>query len=314
MDEIIEQKTQVIEPEMTVPFSQHISELVDIASRYFPPIDSAQLSAEIQNHNQRLRPLRQAVDDRYHAEHSTIREKPALLDSFRAHNAEVFETAIFYSRLFGLSDGQTHITAASAAAHDIAKAEPAPSDVPLKLKSDYSLLMHPEMGSELTRALLNEHPEWIEHTESDTVESILQAIRCHSGPIPGFIQNRLDFYNTQSTRSIQLPLLDPKHTPSLILLAADMMALGSTAGVRKIVQLREHSPHFRAEDVIKTIHDQRDTTHEVRIDSALKSAYEGAAMVREILMKSPELHTVADSTYALMSDYFQRTKKELLAP
>lgn len=311
MDGQSEQRLSSQGAEMKITASTHITRLVDLSKQYFhdPIIDS--VATRIDTVKNRMTPFIEAVEEQYASAHSTIREVPKLQESFRAHNNEVLETAIFFAQLFGLPEEQHATIAASAALHDIAKADPAPTDVPDNLKSDYTLLMHPESGAKMTEALLKKS-ELAALIGDENKTSIVQAIRCHSGPIPGFMQDRLDYYNAHSKTPIQLIEIDPTHTPSIMLLAADMLALGSPAGVKKIVQLREQTPHFRIQDVTATVQGQRATTQEVRVDSALKSAYQGAEMVRNLMKMNPTLERHAESIYRLMTGYFEKTKAELL--
>lgn len=313
MDGQSEQSITPIEFERDVTISTHLKSLFDLSKQYFDSPHQDTAANEIESTIKQTQPFVDIVEDQYRAETSTIKENPALLESFRRHNNEVLETTLFYAHLFGVSKEQYSSIGASAALHDIAKADPAPSDVPDTLKSDYTLLMHPECGASITESLFKRKPELASAIGNKNISSVVKAIRCHSGPIPGFMQARLDFYNSHSDQPIQLAEVDPSHTHSIILLAADMLALGSPAGVNKIVQLRESLQHFRIEDVAQTIQEQRDSTYAVRIDSALKSAYQGAEMVRRLMLENPQLKPYAEKNYQLMKAYFEKTKAELLA-
>jgi len=292
--------------------STHIATLADLSSRFFKPMDTGHITTEIDTTKKQMQPLLQAVSNRYEEDQSTIRENLSLMESFYKHNNEVLESAVFYANLFGLSEGQHITVAASAVLHDIAKADPAPANIPDALKSEYILLMHPEMGASLASSLFKNQPKLDQIVEGNNTADVAEAIRCHSGPIPGFMQSRLDHYNSHTDTPIHLDEIDPTHTPSIILLAADMLALGSPAGVEKIVKLRESAPHFRVEDITATIQEQRATTQEVRVNSALKSAYEGAAMVHNLMKMNPLLKDYADNNYQLMHAYFEKTKAEIL--
>ena len=309
MDLPTEQITLIKEYPLETSLSTHARILSELALHYFPGIYAGAMPSEMVVATDSYSLLIAAVNNRYLDDPSTIRENPTLFESFRIHNSEVLETTSFYAHLFDLSDNQKKIVATAAILHDIAKSDPAPDNIPENLRSDYTLLMHPEVGANLVQILMSAHPEW----ETEHIDDIIEAIRCHSGPMPGFLAERLSFYNAQATVQIELTEIDPGHTPSIILLAADMMALGSPTGVRKIVQLREQSPYFTAQDEGERVRDNRGSIHEVRIDSALRSAYSGAEMVRSLMTQHPQLKNFAEQNFSLMTHYFKQTKSELLA-
>lgn len=312
MDGQSEQGIRPTEVEKVTTMSAHLKTLFDLSSQYFDPLQNT-ATTEIENTVKQTQPFAEAVENQYGAPSSTIKENPSLLESFRRHNNEVLETALFYAHLFGLPGEQHTSIGASAALHDIAKADPAPSDVPATLKSDYTLLMHPERGASIAESLFKSKTELALTIGDKHIDDVVKAIRCHSGPIPGFMQDRLEFYNSHSDEPIRLAEIDPNHTPSIILLAADMLALGSPAGVNKIVQLRENIQPFRIADLIQTIQEKRNNPYSVRIDSALKSAYQGADMVRRLMLKNPKLEPLAEKNHQLMIAYFEKTKAELLS-
>lgn len=269
---------------------------------------------KISEAQQRFRPLQKAVDERYTSTNSLIYDKPALRESFKAHNEEVLASAVIMSSLLGVDETQRRIIEAAAITHDIAKADRVPTEIPLQLQSDYILLRHPELGAEVAKQLLSKTP-FQDKTTQDSVhfaEEVAQTIQSHSGPIPGFMQERLDYYNEHAENALHINTAHPQHIPSVVLLAADMLGLGTPTGVNKIVEIRQKSPHFTTIDQ-KSAVEQKISIHEVRINSALTSAYQGAAMVKGIMIQNPQLSRHAEALHSLMIRYFAQTKSQLIS-
>jgi hypothetical protein len=201
------------------------------------------------------------VDSRYQAPESTLTNSSEQLRLFKEHNSQVLKLCIQRGLEKGLSQQEIDQLEVAAILHDIAKA-----DKPLGNKveiNNYVLAAHGEMAAEQLPNILNNHPETLtkilgnNYSKEDcsrVINQIQNALRCHMGPHPGFMDFILDSVN-QRLSELGEPLLE--HQPpksgdkiSEILLAADMYSLADRKGREKVLAIRLAVPIFQKQDEI----------------------------------------------------------------
>lgn len=201
------------------------------------------------------------VDSRYQSPESTLANSPEQLKSFKEHNDQVLKLCIQRGLEKGLSQQEIDQLEIAAILHDIAKA-----DKPLgnKAKIDnYILAAHGEIAAEQLPDILNNQPEILTKLLGDNysaedyllvLNKIQDALRCHMGPHPGFMDFILTNVNKQLAELGQ-PLIEhkrPKNGDKVaeILLAADMYSLADRQGREKILAIRLAVPFFQQQDSI----------------------------------------------------------------
>lgn len=199
------------------------------------------------------------VDSRYQAPESTLANSSEQLRLFKEHNDQVLKLCIQRGLEKGLSQQEIDQLEVAAILHDIAKA-----DKPLGNKAEinnYVLAAHGEMAAEQLPDILNNYPETLtkilgnNYSKEDcsmVINQIQNALRCHMGPHPGFMDFILDSVNQRLSElgEPQLEHQSPKSGDKIaeILLAADMYSLADRKGREKVLAIRLAVPVFQKQD------------------------------------------------------------------
>jgi hypothetical protein len=249
------------------------------------------IALEKERAREKLRPLIDLVNIRYRSPDSTISGKENLIKSFEAHNSEVLDAAIELGMKEGL--GHEALTALEIAAilHDLAKGDPAPENS--REIKNFVLVNHHEMAAaEVEEILRVRHPEILGLTPEGQeqspeaeriINSVKNAIICHMGPSPGFMDQTLREANKELSEKglLQIAHPEPNDNVSKILLAADMRSLAGPGGIQKILNLRAAS--FLADDERLCAkyreHGRELSVPEAALISAIDSALDAVDMV-----------------------------------
>jgi len=234
------------------------------------------------------------VNSRYEGPASTLANSPEQIKTFEEHNDQVLALCVKRGLEKNLSEQEIKELEVSAILHDIAKADRSvgqKGEIP-----NYILAAHGELAADQLPVIINNNPEilvkilgdnYSEDEKIKTIETIKNALRCHMGPHPGFMDFILKGVN-QKLAEIGAPILEhnkpkPGDKVAEILLAADMCSLADRKGREKVLAIRAAVPNFRKQDEELCFEYKKMGINLSTAEAALLSGFDSAGQARDMI-------------------------------
>ena len=188
---------------------------------------------------------------------------------------------------------------------------------------NYVLASHGEMGAQEVKSIIGQHPEILskilgeEYNQKEADETIItieNAIRCHMGPNPGFIEKILESVNKVLKRrgesEIKYPYPEKGDVVAETLLAADMCSLAGRKGREKVLAIRSNVPFFKEQDEILSKEYEKFGLDLSPGEAALLSGFDSAEQSRDMLKDLADREWVNKAIEASKEkDYLYEGKK-----
>ena len=238
------------------------------------------VAAEQKEVEEVFKDLIEMISKRYESMPEKMREDYVI------HNKEILHNVIELGMRKGFSPEELKESEVAAILHDMTKGDAAPEK--FKNIKFYSLAIHGEKAAEESKEILTD--EYLSQHGflsgfENIRENISASIREHMGPHPGFMSDTLEGVNKNlremNEKEIEHPEAQGKMSETL--LAADMAALASEKGRKKILTIREIDPSCIKND-LDTITEYKKVGIDLKQgEAALISGFESAFQAKNMI-------------------------------
>lgn len=213
-------------------------------------------------------------------------KKKELIEEFKKHNEIVLSYVEELTKQENITEEELEIINIAAIFHDSSKLGIKTEEGKIK---KVPLVKHHIESAKIAEKILKELEE-----DPKIIDGVKDAILCHMGPIPGFMEEQKEKWNKEYSND-QVQFLRPEKITAKILYDADMLTL--IRQLKKIIVIRQNNAIFFEEDQ-KIANERRISIEEARLNSALQNAkqalnslYTKSAkkIAKELLNKSEQI-------------------------